>query len=123
MIANINLAHLRDGIKSVTGKSVLFEPCRFCASVGKQQLPLKFNNLFLIGYNHRVHREHREVVRKMRDLVRFLKKYTLIFLSALSVFSGAPRGAHYLVDESSTKTRATQLILYRVLKPGGNDMV
>ena len=37
--------------------------------------------------------------------------------------SGAPRGAHYLVDESSTKTRATQLILYRVLKPGGNNMV
>jgi hypothetical protein len=52
-----------------------------------QQLPLKFNNLFLIGYNHRVHREHREVVRKMRDLVRFLRKYTLIFLSVLSVFS------------------------------------
>ena len=33
------------------------------------------------------HREHREVVRKMRDLVRFLRKYTLIFLSVLSVFS------------------------------------
>ena len=41
----------------------------------------------------------------------------------LSVRSGAPRGAHYLVDESSTKTRATQLILYQVLKPGGNNMV
>ena len=41
----------------------------------------------------------------------------------LSVLSGAPRGAHYLVDESSTKTRATQLILYQVLKPGGNNMV
>jgi hypothetical protein len=28
---------------------------------------------------NRVHREHRDVVRKMRDLVRFLRKYTLIF--------------------------------------------
>ena len=53
--------------------------------MGRQQLTLKFNNLFLIGYNHRVHREHREVVRKMRDLVRFLRKYTLIFLSVFSV--------------------------------------
>jgi hypothetical protein len=52
---------------------------------GKQQLSLKINNLFLIGYYHRAHREHREMVRKMRDLVRFLRKYALIFLSVLSV--------------------------------------
>jgi hypothetical protein len=47
-------------------------------------LGLKINNLFLIDYYHR---EHREMVRKMRDLVRILRKYTLIFLSVLSVFS------------------------------------
>jgi hypothetical protein len=42
-----------------------------------QQLPLKINNLFLIGYHHRAHRD-----------VRFLRKYALISLCALCVLCG-----------------------------------
>jgi hypothetical protein len=73
--------------KNTRAKFVLTN-CSFDEKQNKrQQLPLKINNLFLIVYHHSAHREHREMVGKMRDLIQFLRKYALIFLSVLTVIS------------------------------------
>src|ERR1700722_1212884 len=99
---------MKEGFKTkniLKSQIACLNPTRICVkqhilakSSKSQQLPLMFNNLFLIGCYHRVHREHREMVRKLRDFVRFLRKYTFIFLSVFSVVKSQRELLQYCRD-------------------------